>query len=164
MRKLTALALFALAPLLWLPVLASAQQMSISDTVLKMPLAEGVSPDDAIESMKLRANALNFKLVAHLPLYKELQGMGIETGRVEIFQFCDARIAHKMISQNIDFSAYLPCRITLIEDDKGKVWLITLDLDVVIRAANLSPELLESAEKVRDTIREIMEAGAEGDL
>ncbi|RXL71700.1 DUF302 domain-containing protein, partial [Citrobacter sp. AAK_AS5] len=67
----------------------------IADTVLKMPLAEGVSADDAIESMKLRANALNFKLVAHLPLSQQLKSMGIESKRVEIFQFCDAAIAHE---------------------------------------------------------------------
>jgi uncharacterized protein (DUF302 family) len=120
--------------------------------------------DDAIESMKLRANALNFKLVAHQPLYKELEAMGLESKRVEIFQFCDARIAHTMISENLDFAAYLPCRITLIEDKNGQAWLVTLDLDQVIKMANLTPELLENATKVRDTIKEIMEAGASGDL
>ena len=136
----------------------------IADTVLKMPLAEGVTADDAIESMKLRANALNFKLVAHLPLSQQLQSMGISSKRVEIFQFCDAAIAHDMIAYDIDFSAYLPCRITLVEDRDGHVWLVTLDLDMVIRTANLSPDLLEKAIKVRDTLREIMEAGASGDL
>jgi uncharacterized protein (DUF302 family) len=164
MRKSPRLTLIALLALLWLPALAGAQQITIADTVLKMPLAEDVTADDAIESMKLRANALNFKLVAHLPLYKELQAMGIDSRRVEIFQFCDARIAHRMISHDVDFSAYLPCRITLIEDAEGQTWLVTLDLDVVIRSANLTPELMEMAANVRDTIREIVEAGANGDL
>jgi uncharacterized protein (DUF302 family) len=159
------MALFALFTLLVLSLNVSAgPEMQISDTVLKMPLAEDVTPDDAIDSMKLRANALNFKLVAHLPLYKELQGMGIESGRVEIFQFCDARVAYTMISHDINFSAYLPCRIVLIEDKDGKNWLVTLDLDVVMRSADLPPELMEKAVMVRDTIREIMEAGANGDL
>lgn len=164
MLKRSAIALLTLCSLLLLPASASAAGMTIADTVFKVPLAEDVSADDAIESMKLRANALNFKLVAHLPLYKELQGMGIESQRVEIFQFCDARIAHTMISHDIDFSAYLPCRITLIEDAEGKSWLVTLDLDVVIQTANLPPQLMEKAVLVRDTIREIMEAGASGDL
>jgi uncharacterized protein (DUF302 family) len=90
--------------------------------------------------------------------------MGIESRRVEIFQFCDAIIAHDMLEHDIDFSAYLPCRITLIEDRDGHTWLVTLDLDLVIRTAELPPELLEKAIKVRDTLREIMEAGASGDL
>jgi uncharacterized protein (DUF302 family) len=160
----TTLALLLLMTLVTLPLAGTSQQMTIADTVLKMPLAEDVTADDAVDSMKLRANALNFKLVAHLPLYKELQAMGVDSRRVEIFQFCDARIAHEMISHDIDFSAYLPCRITLLEDQNGVNWLVTLDLDVVIRSAELTPELMEQAVKVRDTIREIMEAGANGEL
>ncbi|MFZ0789427.1 MAG: DUF302 domain-containing protein [Chromatiaceae bacterium] len=165
LKKSPLLALLAILPVLLFTGLgARAEGMSIADTVVKLPLEDGISMDDAIESMKLRANALNFKLVAHQPLYKELEAMGVESKRVEIFQFCDARIAHIMISENLDFAAYLPCRITLIEDKNGQAWLVTLDLDQVIRMANLSPELLENATKVRDTIKEIMEAGASGDL
>ncbi|MCU0833607.1 MAG: DUF302 domain-containing protein [Chromatiaceae bacterium] len=162
MRTLPLLTLLAM---LVLPSLApAAQETTIADTVLKMPLADGVSMDDAVESMKLRANGLNFKLVAHLPLYKELESLGIDTKRVEIFQFCDARIAAEMIAHDIDFSAYLPCRITLIEDQTGKPWLVTLDLDRVMGTAKLTPELMEKAILVRDNIRSIMEAGANGEL
>lgn len=146
------------------PALAPAQQMTVADTVLKMPLAEGVSMDDAVESMKLRANSVNFKLVAHMPLYKELQAMGVDSKRVEIFQFCDGRIARQMLDYDINFSAYLPCRITLIEDEAGKPWLITLDLDKVIKGAKLPPELMKLAVQVRDTIVSIMEAGANAEL
>ncbi|MGB5834858.1 MAG: DUF302 domain-containing protein [Thiohalocapsa sp.] len=111
-----------------------------------------------------RANSLNFELVAHLALYKELESMGVESKRIEIFQFCDARIANEMVIFNPDFSAYLPCRITLMEDTEGQAWLITLDLSKVIPSANLTPELLEKAELVRDNIASIMKAGASGDL
>lgn len=141
-----------------------AEEDAIAQTVLKKPLAEGVSMDDAVDSMKLRANSLNFKLVAHLPLYKELEAMGVESGRIEIFQFCDARIAHEMLEYNIDFAAYLPCRITLIEDTDGKPWLVTLDLDQVMTQAQLPPELKEKAIMVRDNIKSIVTAGANGEL
>jgi uncharacterized protein (DUF302 family) len=69
-----------------------------------------------------------------------------------------------MLSESLDFAAYLPCRITLIEDKDGQPWLVSMDLDRVIAIANLPPELLAQATKVRDTIQEIMEAGASGDL
>ena len=139
-------------------------RMAIADTVVMVPLADGVSMDDAVDSMKLRANALNFKLVAHQPLYKELQAMGLESKRIEIFQFCDARIAQQMIQHDKHFAAYLPCRITLLEDDDGKPWLISMNLDILIQAADLTPELQQQATKVRDSIAEIMQAGANGDL
>ena len=158
------LSLLTLLTALLLPSLGPAHDITIADTVVKMPLADGVSMDDAVDSMKLRANGLNFTLVAHLPLYTELESLGIETKRVEIFQFCDARIAAEMIAHDIDFSAYLPCRITLIEDQAGKPWLVTLDLDRVMGTAELPPALMEKAILVRDNIRSIMEAGANGEL
>lgn len=164
MRKILLSVLIALLPFTVVATQVHAEGMTIADTVLKMPLAEDVSMDDAVESMMLRANTLNFKMVAHLPLYKELESMGLETKRIEIFQFCDARIALQMIQENIDFSAYLPCRITLIEDQAGQAWLTTLDLNKVIQMADLPPNLMEHAVKVRDTIQEIMTAGATGDL
>jgi len=135
-----------------------------ADPVIMLPLADGVSMDDAVESMKLRANGLNFKLVAHQPLYKELQAMGLQSRRIEIFQFCDARIAQAMIAYDKRFAAYLPCRIALLEDEASKAWLLTVNLDLLIPSAGLPPELLEKAHRVRDSIREIMEAGAIGDL
>ena len=165
MRNQVLLIFVLLSALLGAPVATTAAEgISISETVLKMPLADDVSMDDAVDSMKLRANTLNFKLVAHLPLYKELEAMDIETNRIEIFQFCDARIANEMVIFNPDFSAYLPCRITLLEDADGKPWLVTLDLGKIIPSANLSPELMEKAEMVRDKIESIMQAGANGEL
>jgi len=165
LRKIHLLTLLVMLPALLLTVQTSrAEGMTIADTVVKLPLQEGVSMDDAVESMKLRANTLNFKLVAHQPLYKELEAMGIPSKRVEIFQFCDARIAHTMLSESLDFAAYLPCRITLIEDKDGQAWLVSMDMDKVIGMAGLPPELLAQATKVRDAITSIMEAGANGDL
>ena len=164
MRKIHWLAVLTALPLLFAMLTPRAEGMSLADTVVKMPLAEDVSIDDAIDSMLLRANGLNFKLVARQPLYKELEAMGVETRHVEIFQFCDARIAARMLAENIDFAAYLPCRITLIEDQDGKAWLVTLDLDKVMQMADLPPNLKELAIKVRDTMNEIMTAGANGDL
>jgi uncharacterized protein (DUF302 family) len=155
------LALALAAPL---PATADTPRLHIADTVVTMPLADGVSMDDAVESMKLRANNLNFKLVGDLPLYKELRAMGLESKRIEIFQFCDARIAKAMIDYDIDFAAYLPCRIVLLEDKQGKRWLITMNLDMLIQSAKLPPALLKKAEWVRDAIHQIMEAGANGDL
>ena len=138
-------------------------QGSIAQTVVKMPLKEGVSLDDAVQSMKIRANTLNMKLVGELPLSKQLQAMGEKSRRIEIYQFCDPLMAKKMVEANMDFAAYLPCRITLAEDAKGKGWLIMMNLDPLINGTGLSPELKKDAMKVRDTLTDIMQAGAKGD-
>jgi uncharacterized protein (DUF302 family) len=165
MKKLTLGLLAAWLVMTWVGATAAEPLVvDIAKTVVKEPLAEGVGPDDAVESMKLRANMLNIKLVAELPLSQQVKAMGQETRRMEIYQFCDALTAKKMVEYNIDFAAYLPCRIALVEDAKGKFWLVMMNLDMLIQNPGFDPKLKEEAVKVRDTLQSIMTAGANGDL
>lgn len=155
-----------LAVLLILPVMSSlaAPKMAIEQTVVKMPIEEGVSMDEAVSSMKLRANMRNMKLVAELPLSKQIQSMGKKARRMEIYQFCDPLMAQRMVEANIHFAAYLPCRIALVEDKKGKGWLVMMNLDMMLQGATLTPKLKAEATKVRDALMDIMRAGANGEL
>ncbi len=138
---------------------------TIAQTVVKMALAEDVTLDDAIDAMKSRANALNMKLVAHQPMHKEHESLGLDNiHRIEIFQFCYADIAKQMIEHDINFAAYMPCRIAALEDTNGKPWLIMMNLDMIMMVADLPESLIEPAKKVRDALMEIMEAGANGDF
>lgn len=141
-----------------------AESFSIEQTVLRMPLAEGIGMDEAVESMMLRANMLNMKFVAHQPLHKELAASGIESRRLEIFQFCNPITARKMVDSNALFAAYMPCRIALVENPDGSADLMMMDLNMVIQGAALNPELAELAQQVNDALTEIMTAGANGEL
>jgi uncharacterized protein (DUF302 family) len=141
-----------------------AMVVDIAKTVVKMPLEDGISPEDAVESMKLRANMLNIKLVAELPLSKQIKAMGKEARRMEIYQFCDPLTAKKMVEYDINFAAYLPCRIALVEDAKGQNWLVMMNLDMLIQNPDFDPKLKKEAMKVRNTLQSIMEAGAAGEL
>jgi uncharacterized protein (DUF302 family) len=151
---------------------AQAQEMfELSDActgiemgMIKCKVSEDVSAEDAIASMKLRANFLNFKLVGHMPLSEQVAAMGGESNRMEIFQFCDAMIAAQMVKHSLAFSGYLPCRISLVVDDAGQPWLITLDMDKTMGMASLPAELQKLGLQVRNNIYSIITAGAEGDL
>ncbi|TCJ18186.1 DUF302 domain-containing protein [Parasulfuritortus cantonensis] len=165
--------LIALAALAWLATPGwaadSVKKPSVvyvvGQGILEMPLADGVSMDDAVESMKLRANQLNFKLVAELPLSKQVEAMtGKPQRRMTIYQFCDALTAKKLLELNPAFAAFLPCRVALVEDEQGKGRIIMLNMDNMIKAANLPPEVKAKAEEVRDNLLSIMTAGANGDI
>jgi len=133
-------------------------------SMIKCPLAEGVTMDDAATSMKLRANLLNFKLVAHMPLSEQVRSMGGKSSRMEIYQFCDAMIAAKMVANNLAFAGYLPCRIAMVEDARGKSWLVTLNMDATLGAAKLPEKLKVVGLQIRNNIYSIMQAGATGDF
>jgi len=144
------------------PKPAAPPVVNIAQTVIKLPLAKGVSMDDAVESMKIRANKLNIKLVAEMPLSRQIIAMGEKSRRIDIYQFCDPLIAKKMVEYDIHFAAYLPCRISLVEDAKGQGWLVMMNLDIFIQDPKLDPVLKADAIKVRDTLNEIIQAGAQG--
>lgn len=146
---------------------AAAPKKPPTTGVVKMAINAGVSFDEAAESMRLRANTLNIKLVAELPLSGQVEAItGTPQRRVTIFQFCDALTARDLIEVNIDFAVYMPCRIALVEDAKGQGWLIMMDIDVnaVAREKRVPPPLKKRIQEVRATLIEVMQAGAKGDL
>lgn len=135
-------------------------------TVWKKPLEEGVSVEDAIDAMSSVATELNIKAVGVLPLSKEVEAKTDKKQRLlTIYQYCNPMTAMKMVDHSDAFSAYLPCRIAMIEDKQGKVWLYALDMDMMIYGGTTLPEeLYKEATTVKDVILKIMEEGATGEF
>ncbi len=152
------------APPSWAAV---SQAEQAATDVYKVAIDPSISLSDAADSMRLRANALNLKLVAELALSKQVEAMTDQAQRtVTIFQFCDAVTAKDLIDLNLDFSVYMPCRIALIEDAKGQGWLVMLDVnvDAVAKEKRLPQALKDRINEVRQALVEIMQAGARGEL
>jgi len=139
---------------------------SASATVWKQALAEDVDWEDAEEAMRSTATELNIRGVGELPLSTQVELMtGEEQRFLKIYQFCNPQTAMKMVNYRDAFSAYLPCRIAMIEDKNGKYWLYALNMDMMIYGGKtLPPELLEEAIAVKEAILTIMERGANGDF
>jgi uncharacterized protein (DUF302 family) len=146
------------------PPTPEVQMFDIGQTVLKMGLAKGVSPEDAAEAMRSKAAELNMKLVGHQNVGEEVSARGIDAPRLEIFQFCDPEDAIKMVQFNTIYAAYMPCRIALVQDAAGKIWLEMLNLDMIISAFPLPEELRAIAITTNGQMLTIMTAGATGDF
>lgn len=129
-----------------------------------MPVKAGLKPEDVEAAMKSAAFKHNIKDVGELPLSKQVEASSGKPYRfVKIYMFCSALTAARMIDYNPAYSAYLPCRVILLEDKTGKLWLYSLNLDPMIHGGKaLPPELKEEAIKVKQTILAIMERGAAG--
>ena len=138
----------------------------VEATVIKVPVEDGLTADEVEEVMKFVANEHNIKNVGELPLYKEIKAMSGEDHRyVKIFMFCNALTASRMMDYSDAFSAYLPCRVSMIEDKDGKLWLYSLNMDAMIYGGTpLPPALKEEALGVKTTILDIMHRGATGEF
>jgi uncharacterized protein (DUF302 family) len=135
-------------------------------TVWKFPVAEDLSTDDVEEIMKFVANEHNIKNVGELPLSKEVAAMTGKDQRFwKIYMFCNPLTAAKMIDYSDAFSAYLPCRIALVEDKEGRLWLYTLNMDMMIHGGTELPaDIYEEANSVKETMLDIMKRAAAGEF
>lgn len=155
--------------LAFLPAMAASPAPALSYTKMKVQIArvqiqDGVSFDDAVESLKLRANQHNLKFVGASPLYKEIEALtGKPAKRMEIFSFCDGLVAQQMIGTDPLMISFMPCRIAMVEDAQGKRWIISMMIDdATIRA--LPADIRKNAERVMKAMKDMMLAASNGDL
>lgn len=134
--------------------------------VWKVPVSEDLTVDDVEETMRFVANEHNIKNVGELPLSSQIEAMSGEPSRyLKIYMFCNALTAAQMLEFSDAYSAFLPCRISMVEDKEGKLWLYSLNMDAMIYGGTpLPPALKEEAEGVKEIILDIMNRGAEGDF
>jgi uncharacterized protein (DUF302 family) len=135
-------------------------------TVWKIPVADGLSVEDVEQTMRFVANEHNIKNVGELPLSEQVAAMTGEPQRFwKIYMFCNPLTAATMLEYSDAYSAYLPCRISLVEDKTGKLWVYSLNMDMMIHGGKPLPgELYEEANEVKDVIRDIMNRGAAGEF
>ncbi len=135
-------------------------------SIRKVRVEDDVSNKDVEEAMSSVATEMGIKEVGTLPLSEQVELQLDKKQRfLKIYQYCSPTTAMIMIDHSDAFSAYLPCRIALIEDKKGVRWLYTLDMDFMIYGGKpLSPELNKLALNVRKIIYTIQDRAAIGDF
>jgi uncharacterized protein (DUF302 family) len=135
-------------------------------SIVRVKVADDVSNEDVEEAMESIATAEGIRSVGMLPLSEMVE---LQTGEkqrfLKIFQYCSPRTAMVMVDHSDAFSAYLPCRLALIQDKEGQRWLYTLDMNAMIYGGAPLPDyLLEKAIEVQRVITAIQVGGAEGDF
>lgn len=139
---------------------------AVEAMVVKYEVEDGVSAEDLDTSILSIANELNIKNVGMLPLSKQVVAMSGKHYRyVKIYLLCNAMTAANMLNFDDSYSAFLPCRISVVEDKQGKLWIYTMDMDLMIYGGKpIPPALKAEAIIVRDMLNEIMERAAQGDF
>ncbi len=135
-------------------------------TVWKAQVKDGLTFDEVDQSIKSIANAMNIKGVGELPLGDQVSAMeGKPWRKLKIYLYCNPLTAAKMIDFSDAYAAYLPCRVALLEDKNKKLWIYTLDMDMMIHGGKpLPPALKEEAIKVKEIMKAVLEKGSQGEF
>ncbi len=138
----------------------------VAATVWKWQVNEDISFEDLDETIKSVAAENNIRDVGALPLSNQISAMtGKDYRKVKIYLYCNPLTAAKMLDYDDSYAAYLPCRITVVEDKKGRLWIYTLNMDPMIYGGKkLPPELRKEAIGVKEKIMAIGKRAAEGDF
>ena len=158
-----------------MPMMASMVQMDAREVMnhfaVKIKAAPGVSFDEVVESMMLRANQLNLKLVGSNMMWKEFQSVLGDTKapRVEVFSFCDIAIGRDLLKVIPEMVVFLPCRIAVMEDGDKNIWVLMMDwdmtwLDLAGQQIGMTPELRQGVLEIRMKMEEVMRASANGEI
>jgi uncharacterized protein (DUF302 family) len=133
-------------------------------TTWERKVKEGVTAKEVEEILKFVAIERNMRDVGTLPLSQELAARsGKKEKLLTVYSFCSPETARKMVNFSPHMSAYLPCRVTLVEHDDGSLWMYTLNMDMMVKMGRKLPSpLKEEAMAVRNTIWEMMERGSKG--
>lgn len=135
-------------------------------TVWKRKVKDGISFDDVDQSIKSVATSENIKDVGALPLGDQVGAMlGKPWRKLKIYLYCNPLTAAKMVDYSEAYSAYLPCRVALVEDKQGALWLYSLDMDMMIHGGKpLPPDLRKEAEHVRQIILDVLDKASAGEF
>lgn len=158
-----------------MPMMANMMQMDAREAMnyfaVKYKVKPGLSFDEVVESMMLRANQVNLKFVGSNLMWKDFQAVLGDTAapRVEVFSFCDIAVARDLLRIIPEMAVFLPCRVTVMEDADKNIWVLTLDwdvtwLDMAGKQMGITPELRQGAMAIRDKLDSVMRAGANGEL
>ena len=82
-----------------------------------------------------------------------------------IRSYCSPTIADLFLTHSGEFVGFMPCRVGIVEDKNGDVWLYTMALDMMISGGHTLPDnLLNYAKEVKTAMETLIEKGSKGEF
>jgi uncharacterized protein (DUF302 family) len=139
--------------------------LSTGDTsqsmIRRVKIEKDVPMEDVIASLNAIAEENNLLVVN-----TSLMSGGKKGGKyIRILSYCSPTIAKQFINYSMAYIAFMPCRVGIVEDDNGDIWLYTMDLGMLISGgATLPKDILGLAHQIENTMYTMIEKAAKGDF
>jgi uncharacterized protein (DUF302 family) len=138
--------------------------------IYELPVNDGVSYQDVVDSLKSLSEGLNFVNPANFPIGEHIQLRGIDPqGIKEVRSFCNLSMGTEIILDHPEFLVFAPCRIAIYEkpDANNKLKLfIAMDRPTFDLKSIKSPSerAKKSAQELETVLLEIMDKARKGDF
>lgn len=151
-------------------VAADMPAIDTSTAIYELPVNEGVSYEDVVDSLKSGAAANNFVNPSNLPIAEHIKKRGIDPqGIKEIHSFCNLSLGTDIFLDHPEFLVFVPCRIAIYEkpdaNKKLKLYIAlarpTYDLKSI---KHPSLRAQQAAQELETTLLKIMDKARKGDI
>ena len=144
--------------------------MDLTSAVYEVPVADGVSYQDVIDSLKTLSEGMNFVNPANFPIGDHIKARGIDPlGIKEVHSFCNLSMGTEIILDHPEFLVFAPCRVALYEkpDANKKLKLFiglarpTFDLQSIKTPTERAKK---SAQQLEDALILLLDKARKGDI
>jgi uncharacterized protein (DUF302 family) len=147
------------------PVGHGMPDIDLSSAVYEVPVNEGVSYQDVVDSLNSISVGMNFVNPANFPIGEHMKQRGVDPqGVKEVRSFCNLSMGTEIFLDHPEFLVFAPCRVALYEK-KGKLYLgldrPTFDLQSI---KNPTERAQKSAQQLEDALIQLLEKARKGDI
>ena len=144
--------------------------MDLTSAVYEVSVADGVSYQDVIDSLKTLSEGMNFVNPANFPIGDHIKARGIDPqGVKEVHALCNLTMGTDIFLDHPEFLVFAPCRIALYEkpDSNKKLKLFiglarpTYDLKSI---KNPTERAQKSAQQLEDALIVLISKARNGDI
>lgn len=144
--------------------------IDVTTSIYELPVNEGVSYQDVVDSLKSLSEGRNFVNPANFPIAEHIKKRGIDPqGVKEVHSFCNLSLGTDIFLDHPEFLVFAPCRIAIYEkpdaNNKLKLFIAlarpTYDLKSI---KNPTLRAQKSAQELETTLLEILDKARKGDL
>lgn len=111
--------------------------------------------DDAVRTVEEATAQKGFRVLHVHDVAATLKEKGFESEPVKIVEICNARYASRVLAENREISAFLPCRISVYQDS-GQTRVSGL-LPSMMADYFSSPDIGQVAQEVDAVVRDIVD-------
>ena len=141
-----------------------------NNAIYEVQVADGVSYQDVVDSLKSVSEGMNFVNPANFPIGDHMKLRGVDPqGVKEVHSFCNLSMGTEIILDHPEFLVFAPCRIALYEkldaDKKLKLFIglarPTYDLKSI---KNPTERAQKSAQQLEDALIKLVDKARRGDF
>ena len=141
-----------------------------STAIYELPVQEGVTYQDVVESLKTVSEGMNFVNPANFPIGEHIKKRGMDPqGIKEVHSYCNLSLGTEIFIDHPEFLVFAPCRIAVYEkpNRQGVMKLFialarpTFDLQSI---KNPTLRAQKAAQELETKLLEIIHKASQGDL